>query len=111
MKPWLVLTLIIAALLYGFAVDSVLDVNGDPPRFVMLARSIYDAQGYVARFDIQDHAETQIPYLYPLLLVPLITVFGAHAYVAFKLFSTDSVIGDRVREGLRHEQTMAADRR
>jgi hypothetical protein len=87
-KRWLVLTLIAAALLYGFAVDPVLDVNGDPPRFVMLARSIHDWQGYVARFDIQDHVETQIPYLYPLLLVPVISVFGAHAYVAFKLFST-----------------------
>ena len=76
-----------AALLYGLAVDSVLDVNGDPPRFVMLARSIHERQGYVARFDIQDHVETQIPYLYPVLLVPFITVFGPDAYIAFKLFS------------------------
>jgi hypothetical protein len=53
----------------------------------MLARSIHDGQGYVARFDIQDHVETQVPYLYPVLLVPLITVFGPNAYIAFKLFS------------------------
>jgi hypothetical protein len=57
-KSWLIATLVVASVLYVLALDPQLDLNGDSPRFVMLARSIHDGQGYMARFDFEDRPET-----------------------------------------------------
>src|SRR5438132_11642976 len=87
MKSWLALIMIAAAVLYVLAIDPVLDLNGDSPRFVMLARSIHDGKGYQEHFAPVDYPDTQIPYLYPLMLTPLVAVSGPDGYTAFKLLS------------------------
>ncbi len=92
MKPWLILTLIAAAILYALALDPLLDLNLDTPRFVMLGRSIHDGQGYFGRFDLMDQPETQITYLYPLILSSVIAVAGPEAYGAFKIVSLVSIL-------------------
>src|ERR1700722_18734328 len=92
MKHWFILTLGAAAILYGLALDPVLDLNLDTPRFVMLARSIHDGQGYFGRFGFIDQSETQIPYLYPLMLSSVVAVAGPEAYGAFKVLSLVSIL-------------------
>jgi hypothetical protein len=86
-RNWLLLTLIAAGTLYLLAVDPMLDLNGDSPRFVMLARSLQSGNGYTEHFAPNDYPETQIPYLYPLMLMPIVALDGPEAYGAFKVVS------------------------
>ncbi len=85
-----------AALLYGLAVNDQLDLNGDSPRFVMLAASLFAGQGYVGQFGLEDQLESQIPYGYPLLLLPPVALFGSHAYWSFKLISIACILASLV---------------
>jgi hypothetical protein len=91
-KSWLALTLAAASILYVLALDNSLDLNGDSPRFVMLARSIHNGESYEGRFDVVDHPETQIPYLYPMLLSAVVAVAGPEAYLGFKAVSVVSML-------------------
>jgi 4-amino-4-deoxy-L-arabinose transferase-like glycosyltransferase len=81
MRHWFLLVAIAAAILYALSLEPALDLNGDSPRFVMLARSIHDGQGYWGRFATFDQPETQIPYLYPLMLTAAVTAFGPDSYL------------------------------
>jgi len=89
---WLLVTLLAASVLYGLVVDRQLDLNGDSPRYVMLARSLIRGTGYISDFGIRDRPETQYPYGYPLLLGPLVAAFGPSNYLSFKLLSVTCMI-------------------
>ena len=83
---WIVV--IIALVLYLINFNSFqVGTFGDDAAYIVLAQSLASGQGYARINFPTPEPEVAWPFGYPLLLTPLVAIFGAFNFSAFKLLS------------------------
>lgn len=79
-----ILPLILYAVLGLACLTPYMSDSGDDASYIGLAESLTRGQGYVNSFYPGTPVETQYPPLFPILLIPVIALFG-HNYLMMKL--------------------------
>ena len=68
--------IIIFTLFYLFLIDNFPIIGGDQTQYILLGKSISSGLGYTEIWFPNNNIRTQFPFLYPVILSPLIYLFG-----------------------------------
>ena len=83
----IVIILILLSILYAASLNSYLSLYGDNAVFIILAKSILTQGKYSHIGMVSEPSHTQFPFIFPLMLVPIIAIFGINI-LAMKILIT-----------------------